>query len=305
MVQYQELTLQRSFSCDTRKINPATSPARGSHVRSPSSSALIPTIPEHALFLVPCRRCSSVSSSSSSSSSSSRNIGKLHLKLSSLLRSLINVINIPACKFLSLPSPPSSSSSGVSNQLISLVTGGSSSLGRRVTGTLYGRRRGHVTFSVQYDPRSDPVLLLDLAMSTATLVKEMSSGLVRIALECEKRHRPGTKLFHEPKWTMYCNGRKCGYAVSRGGACTETDWRVLNTVSRVTVGAGVIPTTAKSIDDDDVSGGGYGGGTELGELLYMRGRFERVVGSRDSEAFYMMNPDKNGGPELSIFLLRI
>ncbi|KAF2605156.1 hypothetical protein F2Q70_00028718, partial [Brassica cretica] len=162
--------------------------------------------------------------------------------------------------------------------------GGSSSLGRRVTGTLYGHRRGHVTFSVQYGPRSDPVLLLDLAMSTATLVKEMASGLVRIALECEKRHRSGTKLFQEPKWTMYCNGRKCGAAVSRGGACTESDWRVLNTVSRVTVGAGVIPT-AKSIDDV--------------------GRFERVVGSRDSEAFYMMNPDKNGGPELSIFLLRI
>lgn len=88
--------------------------------------------------------------------------------------------------------------------------------------------------------------------------------------------------------------------MSRGGACTDTDWRVLNTVSRVTVGAGVIPTP-KTIDD--VSG--VGSGTELGELLYMRGKFERVVGSRDSEAFYMMNPDKNGGPELSIFLLRI
>ncbi|KAG2332280.1 hypothetical protein Bca4012_018132 [Brassica carinata] len=292
MVQYQELALQRSFSCNTRKINPATSPARASHSRSPSSYALIPTIPEHELFLLPCGRVSSSSSSSSSSS-----IVKVNVKLiSSFLRSIIKLINLPTCNFLSLPSPPSSA--GVSNQLISLVTGGSSSLGRRVTGTLYGHRRGHVTFSVQYSPSSDPVLLLDLAMSTATLVKEMSSGLVRIALECEKRHGPGTKLFQEPKWTMYCNGRKCGYAVSRGSACKDSDLRVLNTVSRVTVGAGVIPT-AKSIDD--VSGGGK----ELGELLYMRGRFERVVGSRDSEAFYMLNPDKNGGPELSIFLLRI
>ncbi|VVA94744.1 unnamed protein product [Arabis nemorensis] len=88
---------------------------------------------------------------------------------------------------------------------------------------------------------------------------------------------------------------KCGYVVSSGGACTESDWRVLNTVSRVTIGAGVI-TTAKCIDDV------YGGGTELGELLYMGGRFERAVGSRDSEAFYMMNPNKNVGPKLSIFL---
>jgi hypothetical protein len=36
-----------------------------------------------------------------------------------------------------------------------------------------------------------------------------------------------------------------------------------------------------------------------------------VVGSRDSEAFYMMNPDSsssngiNGGPELSVYLLRV
>uniref|UniRef100_M4DK93 Protein MIZU-KUSSEI 1 n=1 Tax=Brassica campestris TaxID=3711 RepID=M4DK93_BRACM len=304
MMQYQELALQRSFSFNSSKINPANSPARGLHARSPSSTTLIPTIPHHELFLVPCRNCSSSSSSHRpvSSSSSSNKTVKVTVKLPAFLRSLMNLINLPPCNVLSLPSPPSSTSS-VSNQLISLVRGGSSSLGRRVTGTLYGHRRGHVTFSVQYGPRSDPALLLDLAMSTATLVKEMASGLVRIALECEKRHRSGTKLFQEPKWTMYCNGRKCGAAVSRGGACTESDWRVLNTVSRVTVGAGVIPT-AKSIDD--VSGdGGFGGGTELGELLYMRGRFERVVGSRDSEAFYMMNPDKNGGPELSIFLLRI
>jgi uncharacterized protein (TIGR01570 family) len=44
----------------------------------------------------------------------------------------------------------------------------------------------------------------------------------------------------------------------------------------------------------------------------MRARFERVVGSKDSEAFYMMNPDSssssngiNGGPELSVYLLRV
>ncbi|CAL5435001.1 unnamed protein product [Camellia sinensis] len=127
----------------------------------------------------------------------------------------------------------------------------------------------------------------------------MSSGLVRIALECEKgppqaaaRGRPA-KLLSEPMWTMYCNGRKCGYALSR--ACNESDWHVLSTVRSVSVGAGVIPV----VDD-----GRKGSGAE-GELMYMRARFERVVGSRDSEAFYMMNPDGNGGPELSIFLLRL
>ncbi|GMP86788.1 hypothetical protein CsSME_00039434 [Camellia sinensis var. sinensis] len=216
---------------------------------------------------------------SSPAESFSRRIG-----LSTLVRSLLSLLSFPAIlptrRWLSIPTLPSPTPP----------------LGRKVTGTLFGHRRGHVTFSIQFDPRSEPVLLIELAVSTSTLVKEMSSGLVRIALECEKstaaRGRPA-KLFGEPTWTMYCNGRKCGYALTR--ACTESDWHVLSTVKSVSVGAGVIPV----VDD-----GGKGSGSD-GELMYMRARFERVVGSRDSEAFYMMNPDGNGGPELSIFLLRI
>ncbi|CAK9155592.1 unnamed protein product [Ilex paraguariensis] len=213
-------------------------------------------------------------------------LSKTRYGVSDLIRSFLNIFSLPAiiiptCRWLSIPTQ------------LSITP----SLGRKVTGTLFGHRRGHVSFAVQDDPRSEPVLLIELAVSTSTLVKEMSSGMVRIALECEKgrpeRGRPA-KLFNEPTWTMYCNGRKCGYAVSR--ACSESDWHVLNTVKSVSVGAGVIPV---------VEDGGKGGGGSEGELLYMRARFERVVGSRDSEAFYMMNPDGNGGPELSIFLLRI
>ncbi|KAI3801336.1 hypothetical protein L1987_29440 [Smallanthus sonchifolius] len=207
--------------------------------------------------------------------------------ISIFLRSIINIISIPAilpsCRWLTFPAQ------------LSLTP----TPGRKVTGTLFGNRRGHVSFAVQYDPRSEPVLIVELAVSTAALVKEMSSGLVRIALECEKQHarsvaRGGggkTKLFHEPTWSMYCNGRKYGYAQSR--ACSASDWHVLSTVQTVSVGAGVIPVV-----------GDGGKRNDEGELLYMRARFERVVGSRDSEAFYMMNPD-GGGPELSIFLLRI
>ncbi|KAK4799003.1 hypothetical protein SAY86_024368 [Trapa natans] len=209
--------------------------------------------------------------------------------VSSLIRSLFRIVSIPlpACKWLPIPIAARPRASSYS------------SLGRKVTGTLYGHRRGHVSFAVQDHPGSDPVLILDLAMSTSALVKEMASGLVRIALECEKTQatpgggRPG-KLFQEPMWTMYCNGRKCGCAVSR--ACSEPDWHVLRTVHRVSVGAGVIPV---------VEDGQKGGRRSEGELLYMRAKFERVVGSRDSEAFYMLNPDGNGGPELSIFLLRL
>lgn len=233
------------------------------------------------------------SSSPSSSSNNYNRLTKTRIGVSSLLRSLISIISfpsvLPTCRWLNLPTQFS-------------IT---PSLGRKVTGTLFGHRRGHVSFAVQDDPKSDPVLLIELAISTSSLVKEMSSGLVRIALECEKtataaaaaagggggRRRLG--LFEEPMWTMYCNGRKSGYATSR--ECTDSDWHVLSTVQSVSVGAGVIPV----VDD------GRKISAAEGELLYMRAKFERVVGSRDSEAFYMMNPDGNGGPELSIFLLRI
>ena len=182
-------------------------------------------------------------------------------------------------------------------------------LGARLTGTLYGHRRGHVHLAFQVDPRACPALLLELAAPTASLVREMASGLVRIALECDRakaaaRAFPsaaaaatsggggGRKLVEEKVWRAYCNGKGCGYAVRR--ECGAADWRVLRALEAVSMGAGVIPAAC---------GGGEG------DVMYMRARFERVVGSRDSEAFYMMNPDSstggNGGPELSIYLLRV
>ncbi|KAF2309887.1 hypothetical protein GH714_005497 [Hevea brasiliensis] len=59
----------------------------------------------------------------------------------------------------------------------------------------------------------------------------------------------------------------------------------------VSMGAGVLPSP-----NDKES-------TADGELTYIRARFERVVGSQDSEALYM-NPDGAPGPELSIFFVR-
>ena len=55
-----------------------------------------------------------------------------------------------------------------------------------------------------------------------------------------------------------------------------------------------------------LSCGGKGGekenkavGSEKGQLMYTSAQFERVIGSRDSEAFYMMKP------ELSVYFLRV
>jgi len=166
-----------------------------------------------------------------------------------------------------------------------------SGLGTRVIGTLFGYRRGHVHISFQEDAKLNPAFLIELATPTSVLVREMASGLVRIALECEKKtDKKGKRLLEEPLWRTYCNGKKCGFAMRR--ECGPEDWKVLKAVEPISMGAGVLP------------GSGNGGESE-GELMYMRARFERVVGSKDSEAFYMKNPEGAGGPELSVYLLRV
>uniref|UniRef100_A0A5B6YPV6 Protein MIZU-KUSSEI 1 n=1 Tax=Davidia involucrata TaxID=16924 RepID=A0A5B6YPV6_DAVIN len=164
-------------------------------------------------------------------------------------------------------------------------------LGPRVVGTLFGHRRGHVHFVFQRDPASPPAFLIELATPISGLVREMASGLVRIALECDKEEeKKASRLLEEPLWRTYCNGKKCGFATRR--ECGPKEWKVLKAVEPISMGAGVLP------------GDGDGDESE-GEIMYMRAKFERVVGSRDSEAFYMMNPDSNGAPELSIYLLRV
>ncbi|RZB56566.1 protein MIZU-KUSSEI 1-like [Glycine soja] len=164
-------------------------------------------------------------------------------------------------------------------------------LGSRVVGTLFGYRRGHVHFAFQKDPTSQPAFLIELATPISGLVREMASGLVRIALECDKdkdsEKKKTLRLLQESVWRTYCNGKKCGFATRR--ECGAKDWDILKAVEPISMGAGVLPNS----DGAD------------GEVMYMRARFERIVGSRDSEAFYMMNPDSNGAPELSIYLLRV
>lgn len=167
----------------------------------------------------------------------------------------------------------------------------SSGLGTKVVGTLFGYRRGHVHFAFQEDPKLSPAFFVELATPTSHLVREMASGLVRIALEADKRTgKKAVKLLEEPIWRTYCNGRKCGYGMKR--ECGPEEWKILNSIGPVSMGAGVLPSDGDGIGSE-------------GELMYMRAKFERVVGSKDSEAFYMMNPDGHGGPELSLYLLRV
>ncbi|PKA51099.1 hypothetical protein AXF42_Ash010539 [Apostasia shenzhenica] len=169
-----------------------------------------------------------------------------------------------------------------------------------VTGTFFGRRRSRVSFCLQDSPRAAPLLLLEFAVPTSFLAREMSHGLLRIALEyCsgEPRGRPAAaaasaSLFSVPAWAMYCNGRKVGFAVRRKTG--ESDLAMLKTMQSVSVGAGVLPESG--------SGGSGGGG--CGEMMYLRARYERVIGSVDCESFHMINPLGSTGQELSIFFFR-
>lgn len=168
------------------------------------------------------------------------------------------------------------------------------SLGPRVVGTLFGYRRGHVHFVFQKEPNSTPAFLIELATPITGLVQEMASGLVRIALECNKEaneEKRACRLLEEPIWRTFCNGKKSGFAARK--ECGPKEWKVLKALEPISMGAGVLPAEKEE------------GEGEGDEIMYMRAKFERVVGSRDSEAFYMMNPDSNGAPELSLYLLRV
>lgn len=156
------------------------------------------------------------------------------------------------------------------------------------TATIFGHRKGRVSLAIQEDPYSMPMIFIELPMLTSALNKEMASDMVRIALESETKTQR-KKLLEEFVWGVYCNGRKVGYSIRRK-QMNEEESNVMQHLRGVSMGAGVIPSSEHSGD---------------GEITYMRARFERVVGSKDSEAFYMINPEDAQGPELSIFFVRV
>ncbi|CAN1197442.1 Protein MIZU-KUSSEI 1 [Linum perenne] len=167
------------------------------------------------------------------------------------------------------------------------------------TGTIFGHRKGRVTLAIQDDPHSpDPAFVIELPIHTASFHREMASDILRIALESEtKSHKK--KLLEEFVWAVYCNGRKMGYSIRRTGgslSSSEDEIHVMKMLRGVSMGAGVLPAAGSEGKEAAVDADG--------ELTYIRGRFDRVVGSKDSEALYMINPDGAVGPELSIFFVR-
>ncbi|KAJ1267481.1 hypothetical protein BS78_07G059700 [Paspalum vaginatum] len=192
---------------------------------------------------------------------------------------------------------------------------------RRVTGTLYGHRRGRVVLALQETPRCLPSLVVELALQTHALLRELGNPAgARIVLETERRQQQqqqqaassdpaaaaagGRKrgarappLLDEAAWTMFCNGRKTGYAVRR--EATDDDLTVMETLRAVSMGAGVLPAGRCSSPPADTAAADD-------EVPYMRGCFDHFVGSRDSESLYMIAPQGGGtGPELAVFFVRL
>ncbi|RYR48277.1 hypothetical protein Ahy_A07g034291 isoform B [Arachis hypogaea] len=160
------------------------------------------------------------------------------------------------------------------------------------TGTIFGYRKGRVSLAIQEDTRQMPMFLIELPMLTSALNKEMASDIVRIALESETKTNK-KKLLEEFVWAVYCNGRKVGYSIRRK-QLSDDELHVMQHLRGVSMGAGVLPSSNNNDKDNSLDG----------EMTYMRARFERVVGSKDSEALYMINPDGAQGPEFSIFFVR-
>uniref|UniRef100_A0A0D9XEL1 Protein MIZU-KUSSEI 1 n=1 Tax=Leersia perrieri TaxID=77586 RepID=A0A0D9XEL1_9ORYZ len=177
------------------------------------------------------------------------------------------------------------------------------------TVTLFGQRRGRVSLAIHEDTRAPPVFLIELPMLTSALHKEIASGVVKLALESDTRSAR-RRLVEEYVWAVYCNGRKAGYSIRRKEA-SDDERHVMRLLRGVSMGAGVLPAAPEK------EGGAPAAAGPDGELTYVRARVERVVGSKDSEAFYMINPSEGGvggagdsagdgsAPELSIFLVRM
>lgn len=169
---------------------------------------------------------------------------------------------------------------------------------KATTITLFGYKKGRVSLAIQEDPHRPPIFVIELPMLTGVFQKEMASDIVRLALESEtKTHKK--KVLEEFVWGVYCNGRKFGYSIRRTSKnMSDDEAHVMQLLRGVSMGAGVLPCPV--LHDEKESSGGVDG-----EITYMRARFDRVVGSKDSEAFYMINPYGASGQELSIFFVRL
>ncbi|GFQ01798.1 protein mizu-kussei 1, partial [Phtheirospermum japonicum] len=124
--------------------------------------------------------------------------------------------------------------------------------------------------------------------------RRLSDGMVRIALECEKPTEKEKDQAARGSRSGQCSATVRRTGMVSGREATEEDLHVMEVLKAVSMGAGVLPPRGAAVD----------GGGDM-EMAYVRGVFERVVGSKDSETLYMLSPDGDNGPDLSIFFVRV
>ncbi|KAG6531158.1 protein MIZU-KUSSEI 1-like [Zingiber officinale] len=187
---------------------------------------------------------------------------------------LADALLLPCKPFLFFPQSYSSASSSPS------------AVAAHVAGTFFCRphERDHrITLCLQQAAGAVPVII-DLPIGVSEL-----NGAGRVALECDRLRWAGP-LLEAPRWAVRCGGRRAGFGRPR--PATGAEARALEALKAVTSGAGRLPPPPPS-----------GGRREL--FAYVRGNFERVVGSTDSESYHLVDPTGSLGLQLSLFFLRV
>ncbi|XP_022739968.1 protein MIZU-KUSSEI 1-like [Durio zibethinus] len=147
-----------------------------------------------------------------------------------------------------------------------------------VTGTIICPINGNkVKLCLQENTKSVPLVFIELPLSTAGFTSSIDCG-VRIVLE------PVPDSSITQRWVTYCNGQKVGFA--RRLEVGEEKW-VLEMMQMVSTGAGIL----------------FHKGSDAGGYKYLRGQFEQIIGSDDSEAYHLADPSYWFGQEFSVFFL--
>ncbi|MBA0590477.1 hypothetical protein Gorai_019182 [Gossypium raimondii] len=126
----------------------------------------------------------------------------------------------------------------------------------------------------------EPSVFVELPLSTSEFTSSIDSSVLRIVLD------PVPDSGITQRWQTYCNGQKVGFA-RRLVVGKEEKW-VLETMQMVSSGAGFLLQK----------------GPDAGSFKYLRGQFERIVGSDDSEAYHLVDPSYWFGQDLSVFFLQ-
>ncbi|GJV33534.1 RNA-directed DNA polymerase [Tanacetum coccineum] len=118
----------------------------------------------------------------------------------------------------------------------------------------------------------------------------MKNGHLRIALECSNEHEASRdkSILDMPLWTMYCNGKKVGFAFKRKPSFTDIN--VLKHMETVNVGAGIIK--GKDIQRED-------------DIMYLRGNFEKGIRVGNGTSTQFWNDTWTGDAQLRHMFPRI